>query len=58
MEQEKLPELVPAGSPLGEITTQAAEATGIPAGLPLIAAAADKACEVLGSGCLDPQLAA
>ena len=28
----------------------AAEATGIPAGLPLIAAAGDKACEVLGSG--------
>lgn len=28
--------------------------TGIPEGLPLIAAAADKACEVIGSGCLDP----
>ncbi len=31
----------------------AAEATGIPAGLPLIAAAADKACEVIGAGSLD-----
>ena len=26
--------------------------TGIPAGLPLVAAAGDKACEVLGSGVL------
>ena len=46
-------DLVPPGGPLGEITPAAAAATGIPAGLPLIAAAADKACEVLGSGCLE-----
>jgi len=51
-----LPELVPPGEPLGEITAEAAEATGIPAGLPLIAAAADKACEVIGAGCLEPNL--
>ena len=51
-----LPELVPAGEVLGEITSQAAAATGIPAGLPLIAAAADKATEVLGAGCLRPEL--
>ena len=30
----------------------AAEATGLPVGLPVIAAAADKACEVLGSGAI------
>jgi sugar (pentulose or hexulose) kinase len=48
--------LVPAGEVLGEITSQAAAATGIPAGLPLIAAAADKATEVLGAGCLRPEL--
>lgn len=53
---DHLPELVPVGQPLGEITAQAAEATGIPAGLPLIAAAADKACEVLGAGCLAPEV--
>jgi sugar (pentulose or hexulose) kinase len=41
---------------LGEITRAAAEATGIPAGLPLIAAAADKACEVIGAGCLEPHI--
>ena len=50
----RLPELVPPGGALGQITREAAEATGIPAGRPLIAAAADKACEVLGSGALRP----
>ena len=35
----------------------AAVITGIPEGLPLIAAAADKACEVLGSGALEPNVA-
>jgi len=57
VEKEMLCELIPPGQPLGEITPQAAEATGIPAGLPLIAAAADKACEVLGSGALRPHIA-
>jgi sugar (pentulose or hexulose) kinase len=52
-----LPDLVPPGQVLGEITASAAEATGIPEGLPLIAAAADKACEVLGAGCVDPRVA-
>jgi sugar (pentulose or hexulose) kinase len=52
-----LPELIPPAEPLGEITPEAAEATGIPAGTTLIAAAADKACEVLGSGCLEPRIA-
>ena len=52
VEPEKLVDLVPPTDLLGEITSQAAEETGIPAGLPLIAAAADKACEVLGSGTL------
>ncbi|MDZ4158825.1 MAG: FGGY-family carbohydrate kinase, partial [Anaerolineaceae bacterium] len=54
---EVLPELIPQGNPLGEITRAAADATGIPAGLPLIAAAADKACEVLGAGSLEPNVA-
>jgi sugar (pentulose or hexulose) kinase len=57
MERRLLPELVPPGEQLGEITRDAAEATGIPAGLPLVAAAADKACEVLGAGCLEPDIA-
>jgi sugar (pentulose or hexulose) kinase len=57
MDKHILPDLVPPGARLGEITPAAAQATGIPAGLPLIAAAADKACEVLGSGALDSHIA-
>jgi sugar (pentulose or hexulose) kinase len=56
MDPALLPDLVPPATPLGQITPQAAAATGIPAGLPLIAAAADKACEVIGSGCLEPHV--
>ncbi len=56
MDPKILVELVPPASPLGEITKLASEETGIPAGTPLIAAAADKACEVIGAGCLDPHI--
>lgn len=48
-----LPELLPAGETLGHVTTQASQETGIPEGLPLIASGSDKACEVLGAGCVD-----
>lgn len=58
LERRHLPELVPAGGRLGTITAAASAATGIPQGLPLFAAGADKACEVLGSGCLDSRLGA
>lgn len=51
-----LPELIPPGGILGEITPKASEETGIPSGLPLIAAAADKACEVIGAGCIEPHV--
>ena len=51
-----LPDLVPPGTVIGEISKQAAPATGIPEGVPLIAAAADKACEVIGAGCLQPHI--
>jgi sugar (pentulose or hexulose) kinase len=56
MDKAWLPELIPPAQPLGEITRSAAVATGIPIGLPLIAAAADKACEVIGSGALEPHI--
>jgi sugar (pentulose or hexulose) kinase len=56
IDRQQLPELVLPGEVLGEITAEASEATGIPKGLPLIAAAADKACEVIGAGCLEPQV--
>jgi sugar (pentulose or hexulose) kinase len=57
VDPKALPELIPQAQPLGEISAKAAEATGIPAGLPLIAAAADKACEVLGAGAMEPHIA-
>lgn len=56
MNPTMLPDLIAPSKPLGEITRSAAEATGIPIGLPLIAAAADKACEVIGAGCLDSHI--
>jgi sugar (pentulose or hexulose) kinase len=57
MDPALLPELIqPAGS-LGYISPDASQDTGIPVGLPLIAAAADKATEVIGAGCLEPNIA-
>jgi sugar (pentulose or hexulose) kinase len=53
---DMLPTLYPPGHILGQITSRAASATGIPEGLPLVAAAADKACEILGSGAIDPSI--
>ena len=53
-----LPELVPPTGRLGSITREASAATGLPEGLPVIAAAADKACEILGSGAIVPEIAA
>lgn len=53
----KLPDLVKPSELLGHISKEAYEDTGLPEGLPLIAAAADKACEVLGSGCMTPDIA-
>jgi sugar (pentulose or hexulose) kinase len=55
--KDMLPELILQGQPLGTITKEASQVTGIPEGLTLIAAAADKACEVLGAGCLEPNIA-
>jgi sugar (pentulose or hexulose) kinase len=56
MDPKVLPELVPPSGLLGEVTPQAAQETGIPEGLPVIAAAADKACEVIGAGCLESHI--
>jgi xylulokinase len=48
--RDMLFDLVPPGGRLGEVTSAAAAATGIPAGLPVYATANDKAVEALGSG--------
>ena len=54
LRRNQLPELVPPGHLLGEVYGSAAKDTGLPSGLPLFAAAADKACEVVGSGGISP----
>jgi len=56
IEPKHLPKLYPPGGKLGTITADASAATGIPEGLPLIASGSDKACEVIGSGGLNPQV--
>ncbi len=57
IERAKLAKLVYPSDKIGEVTPKASEQTGIPAGLPIIAAASDKACEVLGSGVITPDVA-
>ena len=56
MDPAMLVDLQPPASILGELTSEASQALGLPSGLPLVAAAADKACEVIGSGALDPHI--
>ncbi|MFS1518871.1 FGGY-family carbohydrate kinase [Bacillus sp. SCS-151] len=54
VEEKMLPTLVQPGEKLGVLTSKAAAETGLPVGLPVIAGATDKACEVLATGCLAP----
>ena len=55
--REMLFDLVMPGTILGAITPEASAATGIPAGLPVVATANDKAVEALGSGSLEGDVA-
>jgi sugar (pentulose or hexulose) kinase len=50
--REKLLKLQMPGTILGYITKEASEETGLPAGIPVVATANDKAVEALGSGLL------
>ena len=52
-----LPALVAVGDTLGFVTADAAKSTGLPEGVRVIAGGADKACEVLGVGALEPGVA-
>ncbi len=54
VKRSQLPDLVPPGGILGHISSLAAAETGLPLNLPVIASGADKACEVLGAGCVSP----
>lgn len=53
---EQMAAISPPGSVLGHISAQAAAETGLPEGLPVVATASDKSCEVLGAGCLTPDV--
>ncbi|MGM9515004.1 FGGY-family carbohydrate kinase [Roseateles sp. DB2] len=55
---EQMPELLPVGSTIGGLTREAAAACGLPEGLPVIAGAADKACEIVGAGAITPDIGA
>lgn len=57
VQPSQLPDIVPVGDVLGTITPEAAQQTGLTVGIPVIASASDKACEVLGSGGIDPNTA-
>jgi len=57
IEKEKLPQIAMPGEILGTITAQAAQATGLQKGLPVIACGSDKGCETLGAGVIDQNMA-
>ena len=57
IEEEKLFEMVDSGTELGKITKKASLATGLPEGLPVIAAGCDKNCETIGVGCINDRAA-
>ena len=54
---EKLCELESPGTVLGRVTAEAAAETGIPVGIPVIAAGSDKGCETIGMGVREPTMA-
>jgi sugar (pentulose or hexulose) kinase len=51
--REMLFNLQDPGTILGYVTEEAAEATGVPVGIPVVATANDKAVEALGAGLID-----
>ena len=57
LRREQLFQLLMPGEIAGRVTTAASAATGIPAGLPVVVTANDKAVEALGSGSLDDRTA-
>lgn len=57
VDRDRLPELVEPAGIIGNVTPEAAELTGLPAGVPVFAGGSDKGCEALGAGCLDPSSA-
>lgn len=58
VEEEKLCEVVESGELIGRITAGASTDTGLPEGMALFASGSDKACEILGLGCITKEKAA
>ena len=54
LERSQVYDLVKPGEAVGSLTAEAAGALGLPAGIPVVATAHDKAVEALGSGVLEP----
>ncbi|MFW5828466.1 MAG: FGGY-family carbohydrate kinase [Alkalispirochaeta sp.] len=54
--REKLMEMHLPGEILGRVTPEAAEETGLPAGVPVVSTANDKAVEAIGSGLVEPDV--
>ncbi len=54
LEAHQVPELVPPGDVIGWVSTAAALATGLPAGLTVVAGAGDGQCAGLGAGITAP----
>jgi xylulokinase len=50
----QLPPVQPATAVAGPLSSQAAEALGLPDGIPVVTGAADTACSALGAGIVDP----
>lgn len=57
-DMEKLPDIQPFTSVIGQVSRSAFEETHIPAGTPVVAGAPDFLCSCLGAGVLDNQSAA
>jgi len=51
--REKLPEIFPCHQVIGEVTHEAAEATGLLQGIPVVAGGLDACCGTLGSGVIN-----
>ncbi|MGD1029507.1 MAG: FGGY-family carbohydrate kinase [Opitutaceae bacterium] len=58
VEPSQFPEVVPAHSAQGEVTRQASEATGLRAGIPVMAGTVDSAAAALEVGVVEPGIAA
>lgn len=57
LQPDQLPELKLSSEVIGQVTSQAAEITGLPPGIPVVAGTSDMAASLLGSGVYEPGMA-